>query len=394
MKAHLLTKCIVIASLGLALFSSCVPSDQARYLVVTPVKFTLAPVSNTKTFWVKTSENWYIEQVGHEDWCTVYPDKGTPGDTQITLSVTPLPDNKPRIAIFLIKSTSGIEKTLTVEQNNSGASSYYLEFFGNPDPYFNVDPFDVEPIKLLVNTNAPGWTISVSEGAKKWLSAKKDKDTLLVSVTDVDRPTGREGTVTVSAGGSISTTLSFSQMGLHDFGAPVRNFTLSIPDVPDSDLAFSYVYTRARITMLYLWGSWCRDCTTFMPKVKELYNEFAPYGFKIYGVAMEIEGREQEYFDYIAANGLEDAEGWMNRPVFNPVEARKVNAFSRLFYGDALLTGEVMNFVPAFIFVDGGGNIRKLYVDNYRMYESEATVRSVYSNMKTFLKRQLRCCGD
>jgi len=140
MKAHLLTKCIVIASLGLALFSSCVPSDQARYLVVTPVKFTLAPVSNTKTFWVKTSENWYIEQVGHEDWCTVYPDKGTPGDTQITLSVTPLPDNKPRIAIFLIKSTSGIEKTLTVEQNNSGASSYYLEFFGNPDPYFNVDP--------------------------------------------------------------------------------------------------------------------------------------------------------------------------------------------------------------------------------------------------------------
>lgn len=393
MKARLITRFIVTIALGLTLFSSCWPTDQTGFLVVAPVKFVMAPVSSTKTFWVKTSGNWYVEQVGHEDWCTIYPDKGVPGDTQVTLRVTPLPGNEPRMAIFLIKSTTGIEKTLTVEQNNSDAALFYLEFFGNIDPSFNVDPFDVDPIKLLVNTNAPDWIFSVSEGAKKWLFAEKDKDTLVISVADVDRPTGREGTVTVSAGGSITSTLSLRQAGLHDFGAPTRNFTLGIPGVPDSDVAFSYIYTRARITMLLLWGSWCGDCTAFMPEVKKLYDEFSPHGFKIYGAAMEIEGREQEYFDYIAGNGLEDTEGWINRPIFNPVEARKVNAFSRLFYGDALLTGEVMNFVPAFIFVDGGGHVRKVYVNNYRLYENEAAVRSLYYNMKTYLSRQLQCCG-
>ena len=74
------------------------------------------------------------------------------------------------------------------------------------------------------------------------------------------------------------------------------------------------------------------------------------------------------------------------------LEARKVNEFSRMFYGDALMTGEVMNFVPAFIFVDGGGNVKKVYVDNY-VLRTDAAINSLYRNMRTFLSRQLECCG-
>lgn len=224
MKRHFLQKILFITVLGLALLSSCNPSDQAAYLVVIPVRFNLPPVSAERTFMVKTTENWYMEQVGNEDWCTVYPDKGTPGDTKITLNVTSLPDEKPRIAIYIIKSTSGIEKTLTVEQSNTQADAYYLDFFGDPDPMINVDPFDVEPVRKLVFTNVPDWKVTVSAGAENWLSAIRDKDTLLITISDIDRPEGRIGTVTASGGGSVSTTLTISQKGLHEFLAPTRNF--------------------------------------------------------------------------------------------------------------------------------------------------------------------------
>ncbi len=399
MKTILSRQILIGIVLGLALLSSCIPSDQTATLTVIPVKFNLPPVAATRTFTVKSSESWFMEQIGEEDWCTVYPDKSTPGDTQITLTVSPLPNEMPRTAIFSIKSVSGQEKFLTVEQTNATASSYFFDFFGDPDPSFYIYPRDVEPLKLLVFTNVPQWDVAVSSGAEQWISAQRDKDTLLVTIADIDRPAGRTGSITAFAGGSLSATLTFSQMGLHDYGAPTEDFTLSVPGVPDSELAFSYVYRRARITMLYMWGSWCTDCKNFMPKVKELYEEFAPHGFKIYGAALEIEGREQEYFDYLAANGLEDVDQetgnkiwWENRPVFNPLEARKVNEFSRMFYGDALMTGEVMNFVPAFIFVDGGGNVKKVYVDNY-VLRTDAAINSLYRNMRTFLSRQLECCG-
>ena len=400
MKRHSLQRNLIIAVLGFALLSSCNPSDQAGSLVVIPVRFNLPPVSAERTFIVKTTENWYIEQVGHEDWCTVYPDKGTPGENQISLIVTPLPDEKPRLAIFVIKSTSGIEKTLTVEQTNMDAQAYYLEFFGAWDPVIYFDPFDVEPIKQLVITNVPEWEVTVSADAQDWITATKDQDTLIIGISDIDRPKGRTGSFTASAGGSISATLTISQQGLHDFLAPTRDFSLSIPGVPDSELHFSDVYSRARITLLLLWASWCPDCSGFMPEVMKLYNEFKDHSFKIYGVAMEIEGREQDYFDYLENNGLNDVDEttgnkiwWENRPVFNPMAQVKVNAFSRLLYGDALLTGEVMNYVPAFFFVDAGGNIKKVYTDPY-VLRTDAAIRALYNNMRTYLSRQLECCGN
>jgi len=392
-------KIILLISLSLTLLYSCDPSDQTGYLIVAPVRLDMAPVATTKTVTVRSSESWFFEQVGNEDWCTVYPDKGTPGETQITVTVTPMPGVAPRKAIFSLKSTSGLEKFLEVEQTDEAGLNYFLEFYGDPNPSMLVYPRDVDPVKLLVNTNTPSWNAVVSEEAGDWLTAERKGDTLFVYVADVDRPEGREGTVTASAGGSISASISFSQMGLHDFGAPTADFSLPIPGVPDSDLAFSYVYRRARITLLYMSASWCPDCRYFLPKVKELYEEFSPHGFKIYGVFMEIDGREQEYYDYVNNNGLNDVDEttgnkiwWEHRPVFNPLEERKINDFTRLFYGDALLTGEVNNFLPAFFFVDGGGNIRKVYVDNY-VLRTDAAISLLYRNMRTYLSRQLECCG-
>lgn len=393
-------KSILLICLSLTLLYSCDPSDQTGYLVVAPVSLEMAPIAATRTVTVRSSESWFIEQIGNEDWCTVYPDKGTPGETQITVTVTPMPDVLPRKAIFSVKATSGLEKFLEVEQTDEDADLFRIGFFEDTENGFYVYPRDVEDMVFNVRTNVPDWTVSVSEEAEDWLIAERNDKQLQVTVLDINRPQGREGTVTISAGGSISASISFSQMGLHDFGAPTTDFTLSIPGEPDSDLAFSYVYTRARITMLYMWGSWCTDCKNFMPKVKELYEEFSSHGFKIYGVALEIEGREQEYFDYITENDLEKIDEttgkkiwWENRPVFNPVEARKVNDFTKMFYGDALsVDGDILNFVPAFIFVDGGGNVRKICVDNY-VLRTDAAINSLYRNMRTYLSKRLECCG-
>ena len=399
MKTYPFKSILLIIGLGLIMLNSCNPSDQTGFLIVAPVRLDMAPVAATRTVTVRSSESWFLEQIGQEDWCTVYPDKGTPGETQITVTVTPMPDVLPRKAIFSVKSTSGLEKFLEVEQTDND-SYYFLEFYGDPNPSILAYPRDVEPMKFLLNTNTPEWTASVSAEAQDWLTAERKGDTLCINIADIDRPEGRQGTVTASAGGSISASVSFSQMGLQDFGAPTTDFTLSVPGVPDSDLAFSYVYRRARITMLYMSASWCLDCSNFLPKVKELYEEFSPHGFKIYGVFMEIDGREQEYHDYVNNNGLNDVDEttgnkiwWEFRPVFNPLEERKVNDFTRLFYGDALsVSGEIQNFVPAFIFVDGGGNVRKVYVDNY-VLRTDAAIGSLYRNMRTYLSRQLECCG-
>lgn len=389
-------KIILLISLSLTLLYSCDPSDQTGYLIVAPVRLDMAPVATTKTVTVRSSESWFFEQVGNEDWCTVYPDKGTPGETQITVTVTPMPGVAPRKAIFSLKSTSGLEKFLEVEQTDEAGLNYFLEFYGDPNPSMLVYPRDVDPVKLLVNTNTPSWNAIVSEEAGDWLTAERKGDTLFVYIADVDRPEGREGTVTASAGGSISASISFSQMGLHDFGAPTTDFSLPIPGVPDSDLAFSYVYRRSRYTMLVIWGTWCTYCNEFLPKLKELYDIFAKEGFNIYGVALEEDGNYQQYFDYIIANGLDTIDvkygktiGWENRPVFNPLEQRKINDFTRLFYGDALLTGEVVNYLPAFFIVDSGGNIRKIFVDRYTTDKHSA----LFYSMRKYLEKVLECCG-
>lgn len=400
MKKNQLSKRLTTIGLGLIMLASCSPKEQTGYLSVYPGRFNVGPVAWSGTVTLKSSDTWYMVPIGQADWCNVYPDKGIPGDMQLEITVTPLEGTQPRTALFEVVSGSGIKRYLQVEQKDD-SGNYYLDFAGNPDLSVSVPAFDVPPLKNLVLTNAGNWTVHVSPQAQGWLSAERKGDTLLIYVKDVDGPEGRSGTVTASAGGSIGKTLTLSQIGLHEFGAATRNFSLPIPGIPDSDLAFKYVYTRARITLLLIWGSWCGDCTAFMPSVKKLYEEFYDHGFKIYGVALEKADDQQAYFDYLEESGLDAVDEetgtkiwWENRPVFFPLQELKVNSFTQMFYGDQLLTGQIKNFIPAFFFVDAGGNIARVYADNYKLYNNSGNANSLYRNMRTFLSRQLECCGN
>ncbi|NLA15724.1 MAG: redoxin domain-containing protein [Bacteroidales bacterium] len=400
MKTRQAAKRLTVIGLSAIFLISCFPQEQTGHLAVYPGKFAVGPTAWNGTITVNSSDSWYLEPIGNADWCTIYPDKNTPGQVLLDVNVDPMPDILPRTAIFSVKASSGLERFITIEQKDSEGTGFYLDFFGNPESTHYVYPSDVEPLKFLINTNASQWSIFVSPQAEDWLIAERKKDTLVISVKDIDGPTGRKGTVTASAGGSVAKTLSVSQMGLHEYGAPTKNFSLPIPGVPNSDLTFRYVHSRARITMLLLWGTWCPDCTNYLPMVKELYEEFKDHGFKIYGVAMENIENQQAYFDYMESNGMDDVDEetgkklwWENRPVYFPREELKVNSFSAMFYGNKLFTGEVKNFVPAFFFVDGGGRIIRPYVDNY-VLRTDAAIKSLYRNMRTFLSRQLECCGN
>ena len=99
MKTILSRQILIGIVLGLALLSSCIPSDQTATLTVIPVKFNLPPVAATRTFTVKSSESWFMEQIEKKTGVPYIRIKH-PGDTQITLTVNPLPNEMPRTAIF------------------------------------------------------------------------------------------------------------------------------------------------------------------------------------------------------------------------------------------------------------------------------------------------------
>lgn len=391
-----------VLALSLMLAWSCIKPDQTSTLTVSPVTISFSATAGEKTFTVKSTESWTVEKPADASWLTVYPDKFIAGTTPVTIQAQPLPSSSTRSAILTVRSSSGQTKDIYVEQQNILDPNAYLSFYGEVGSFVIVNPRDNNIMKFMINTNVPNWTPSVSEGDGDWLTYERVVDTLFVSVADIPSAAGRSGNIIASAGGSLQISVEISQLGLQEFGAPTADFVLSIPDSAGTELAFSKVYrNQARMTMLYIGASWCPDCHNFLPKVKELYEEFHPYGLNVYGVFLETEGDEEAYLNYIKENGLEDIDSatgkkiwWESRPVFTPPgpwPAVKENEFTRLFYGDALFTDEVSNYVPAFILVDNGGRIKKTFTANYRL-RTEGEIFSLYHSLESYIERQLNCC--
>ena len=114
--------------------------------------------------------------IGNTDWCTVYPDKGVEGTTTVAIQIEALPHVSPRIAIYEIKTTSGLKRTLTIEQKDVEGDEYYFYFQDDPALSFSVSSFDVQPIRLSVLTNVDDWTASVSSDAGDWLIVEQTED--------------------------------------------------------------------------------------------------------------------------------------------------------------------------------------------------------------------------
>ncbi len=384
----------LVFSFGILLFVACSPSDQASKLFVAPLEFHFGATSNERTFIVDASESWEIVTPPDASWCTFTPDKQLAGRHMVTLHVDPLPGTSPRSAIFTVK-TSVKSTDFLVDQNNTYDDDQYISFYNAPEDAAYIEPSDTTRYKVYVRTNVSQWSTVVSEGARNWLSFTRDADTLHITVLPNESITGRSGSITCMAGGSLSATFDLRQYGLLEPGSKVPDFILSIPDSTGSELSLKQVYQGGRAyTLLYFWASWCSDCRGFLPMMKQLYEHYHPMGLAVYGVALEIEDTESHYRQYLIDNGLEDRDTltgkkiyWENRPVFNPFLERKVNAFTHKFYGND------MNYVPALILMNGNGTVQQRFIDSYSTSD-EAGARWLYNKLDAILEKKLDCgCG-
>lgn len=379
---------------------ACTKQDQSS-LRISPSQLNFGVTANEGVFVIQCDEAWEIV-TGSNTWCTFSPDKYVAGTTTVTVHVDPLPaGGQSRSGVFTIATSSSMT-TLKITQEATYDSNTYFSVNAEEELYTSAR--NPQPITFSVLTNVSSWTASVISSSTEqadWLTITPTKNSVSVTCTENDHVSQRTATIRVSAGGAYYEDVEITQYGLLDAFAQLPDFELANPGDPASSLKFSQVYRNQNtVTLLYFWGSWCPDCAGFLPYMKMLHEEFDKIGVGIYGVALEETGKEQNYFDYLAANGLNDVgeDGkklwWENRPIFNPLEQRKVNDFTRQFFGEDMI------FVPCIIVVDGMGCVKKAFIgegegDARVSYSTrnEADARRLYRQLQSFIEGALMHCN-
>lgn len=109
-------------------------------------------------------------------------------------------------------------------------------------------------------------------------------------------------------------------------------------DIDGNKVTSAALFSRAQVTMLNLWASWCGPCVRELPELEELYMEYRDRGVEIVGILL----------DGTAESALEDAKTVMRKAgtsytVLLPAEEM----------GDLL----TVQYVPTTLFVDARGNL-------------------------------------
>lgn len=68
-------------------------------------------------------------------------------------------------------------------------------------------------------------------------------------------------------------------------GKPFRDF--EVLDLEGQRSRLSNVAGKGKVVLVDFWASWCGYCKRAFPELKELYKEFAPKGFEIYGYSID-----------------------------------------------------------------------------------------------------------
>lgn len=375
---------------------ACTKQDQSA-LRISPTQLNFGVTANEGVIVIQSDEAWEII-TGDNTWCTFSPNKFVAGTTKVTVHVDALPvGGQARSGEFTIATSSSMS-TLKISQEAIYDSNTYFEVIADESLYTNAR--DPKPITISVQTNISSWS-AISIEPADWLTITTKNNSVSITCTNNNHVSQRTATIRVSAGGFYYEDVEIIQDGLLDAFAQLPDFELANPNDPASLLKFSSVYRNQNtVTLLYFWGSWCPDCAGFLPYMKKLHEEFDKVGVGIYGVALEELGKEQDYLDYLTANGLNDVgeDGkklwWENRPVFNPLEQRKVNDFTRQFFGDDMI------FVPCIIVVDGFGCVKKAFIgegegDSRSSYvtRNDADAKRLYRQLQSFIEGALMHCN-
>lgn len=90
--------------------------------------------------------------------------------------------------------------------------------------------------------------------------------------------------------------------GLLERGTPAPDFAISTGG-NHGGLRLSSL--RGGYVLIEFWASWCPDCRSAMPEMKDIYAAYSPEGLAVVGVSFDDD--VDEWLGYIDSNGL----GWM-----------------------------------------------------------------------------------
>ncbi len=91
---------------------------------------------------------------------------------------------------------------------------------------------------------------------------------------------------------------------------------INLPDT--SGNMTSLASTRGKFTLIDFWASWCKPCRVDDPKFTEIYKQFNPKGFQIYGVSLDndpITWKKAINEDGLKWIQVSDLKGWQSAAV-------------------------------------------------------------------------------
>ncbi len=124
--------------------------------------------------------------------------------------------------------------------------------------------------------------------------------------------------------GSILAGLTLGAFALVRFGPDVERVDIGAraPDFRVLDLARGDSVSlreeyRGTVTLVNIWATWCVPCRVEMPAMQEVFDAFAPHGFRIAAVSID-EGGQREVADFAAEleltfDVLQDKSGLIQR---------------------------------------------------------------------------------
>ena len=119
----------------------------------------------------------------------------------------------------------------------------------------------------------------------------------------------------------------------------------------------SHDFSKAKITLIDLWATWCAPCIATHPKLKQLYDVYNKKGFEIVGISMDED--KNKWASFLANNPL---------PWRNYIDPKGIK-------GDVDKTFSIVghNGIPYFILLNQKGEFLQIDVD---VEELENIIRS------------------
>lgn len=130
----------------------------------------------------------------------------------------------------------------------------------------------------------------------------------------------------------------------------IKNFKFKSVDL-DGNPVDESVFKNAKLTMVNVWATWCGPCTSELPHIAKVAEEYKDKGFQVLGILSDAQMKENEEENKNAADEVAD----LAKQILRDANATYLNVKT-----SADIEGSIMKFVvglPTSFFMDENGNV-------------------------------------